>query len=77
MAGNVRKTILVDEKLLRDAKKILGVKTDTEALVKGLELIIRNDAYQQLAALMGSEKGRPIYDVPRRREKPAKKRRVA
>ncbi len=70
MAGNVRKTILVDEKLLRDAKEALGVKTDTDAFLRGLEMIIQRDASLKLAALGGSEKGRPIHRVPRRREKP-------
>lgn len=74
MGGTVRKTILVDERLLRDAKKALGVKTDTEAFLKGLEMIIMRDAAQKLALLGGSEKGMAMADVPRRREKPRKRR---
>ena len=77
MAGTVRKTILVDPQLLRDAKKALGVKTDTEAFLRGLELVVQDAAYQRLAALMGSEKGLPIVDVPRRREKPGRRRRAS
>ena len=70
----MKKTLHIDEKLLREARVACSARTDTEAVRLGLEALVRHAAYQQLAALGGSEPG--ARDVPRRREK-ASKRRVA
>jgi hypothetical protein len=40
----------------------------------GLEALVRHAAYQRLAALIGSE--RDAKDVPRRREKPGRRRKA-
>lgn len=71
----MKKTLNIDEKLLREAKAACGASTDTETIRQGLQTLVRNAAYQQLRTVFGSEPD--AKDVPRRREKPARKRRVA
>jgi len=68
----MKKTINIDEKLLKQAKKDCGAKTDTETIRLGLEALVRHAAYQRLRAYIGSEPD--AQDVPRRREKPARRR---
>lgn len=72
----MKKTLNVDEKLLRDAKAACGVKTDTETIRLGLEELVRHAAYQRLRELGGTMPG--LRDVPRRRPAaPTRKRRAA
>jgi Arc/MetJ family transcription regulator len=72
----MKKTLNIDDKLLRDAKEACGAATDTETIRLALEAIVRRAAYQRLSALGGSEPD--ARDVPRRRPAPpAKRRRVA
>jgi hypothetical protein len=71
----MKKTLHIDEKLLKDAKVAAGAATDTETVRLGLEALVRHAAYQRLRALRGSEP--KAKDVPRRRETPAGKRRAA
>jgi hypothetical protein len=72
---HVKKTLNIDPKLLKDAKAACGAKTDTEAVRLGLEALVRKAAYERLRALLGTEPN--AVDVPRRREKPVRKRRAA
>jgi Arc/MetJ family transcription regulator len=65
----MKKTLHIDERLLRDAKAASGAKTDTEAVRLGLEALVRRAAYERLRALRGSEPN--ARDVPRRRERPS------
>lgn len=71
----MKKTFNVDGKLLQEAKAACGAGTDTETLRLGLEALVRHAAYERLRDLLGSEPH--AQDVPRRREKPPAKRRVA
>lgn len=71
----MKKTFRLDEKLLREAKEASGAGTYTETVRRGLEALVRHAAYQQLMTFRGSEPD--AQDVPRRRERPARKRRVA
>lgn len=71
----MKKTFNVDDKLLNEAKEACGATTDTETIRLGLEALVRHAAYQRLKTYFGSEPN--AQDVPRRREKPARKRRVA
>lgn len=71
----MKKTFNLDEKLFQEAKEACGAATDTETIRLGLEALVRHAAYERLRALRGSEKN--PADVPRRREAPATKRRVA
>lgn len=62
----MKKTLHVDEKLLRQAKAACGASTDTETVRLGLEALVRHAAYERLRALGGSEPH--AHDVARRRE---------
>ena len=68
----MKKTLHVDETLLKQAKTACGATTDTEAVRLGLEALVRQAAYERLRALLGTEPD--AQDVPRRRET-AKRRR--
>jgi Arc/MetJ family transcription regulator len=63
----MKKTLHIDEALLRDARSASGAKTDTEAVRLGLEALVRRGAYERLRALRGSEPKAPV--TPRRRER--------
>jgi Arc/MetJ family transcription regulator len=63
----MKKTLHIDEQLLRDAKSASGAQTDTDTVRLGLEALVRRGAYERLRALRGSE--RHARDVRRRRER--------
>jgi Bacterial antitoxin of type II TA system, VapB len=71
----MKKTFHIDEKLFHEAKVACGAGTDTETVRLGLESLVRHAAYQRLRALLGTEPH--AQDVPRRRERPSAKRKVA
>jgi len=71
----MKKTLQIDGGLLREAKSACGASTDTETVRLGLESLVRRAAYERARALLGTEPH--AQDVPRRREKPVRKRRVA
>ncbi len=70
----MKKTLHIDEKLLKDARAACGAATDTDTVRLGLEALVRHAAHERLRALRGSEPD--ARDVPRRREKASGKRRV-
>ena len=69
----MKKTLHLDDKLLAEARAACGASTDTDTIRLGLEGLVRHAAYQRLATFIGSEPD--AKDVPRRRERPAAKRR--
>jgi Arc/MetJ family transcription regulator len=71
----MKKTLNIDDKLLRDARAAAGASTDTETVRLGLEALVRHAAYERLRALRGSEP--KAQDVSRRRERTPGKRRAA
>lgn len=71
----MKKTLNVDEALFVEARLASRATTDTETVRLGLEALVRHAAYERLRALRGSETA--VQDVPRRRSKPAAKRRQA
>ncbi len=71
----MKKTLHIDEKLLAEARAVTRAATDTEAVRLGLEALLRHAAYERVRALRGTEPA--ATDVPRRREKGSRKRRVA
>jgi Arc/MetJ family transcription regulator len=73
--SHMKKTLHIDEKLLAEARAASHAATDTEAVRLGLEALLRHAAYERLQALRGSEPA--AEEVPRRREKASRKRRVA
>ena len=71
----MKKTIHIDETLLRDAKAAAKAKTDTETVQLGLQALVRHAAYERLRALRGTEP--EAQNSPRRRESPARARQTA
>ena len=63
----MKKTLHIDDALLRDAKSASGAKTDTETVRLGLEALVRHGAYERLQALRGSEPH--ARETRRRRER--------
>jgi hypothetical protein len=70
-----KKTFSFDPELLKNAREACGAQTDTETIEEVLWALVRKDAYESLRKFRGSEPDAP--DVPRRREEPVKRRRVA
>jgi len=68
----MKKTMLLDDALLRAARSACGAMTDTDTVRLGLEALVRHAAYERLRVLRGSEPR--AQDTDRRRE-PAMKRR--
>jgi Bacterial antitoxin of type II TA system, VapB len=68
----MKKTFNLDEKLFREARAACGAATDTETIRLGLQALVRHAAYQRLRALLGTDP--QARDVPRRRERRAKRR---
>ena len=62
----MKKTLHIDETLLREARSAIGAPSDTETVRRGLEALVRDAAYQRLRALRGKEPR--ATDVRRRRE---------
>jgi len=62
----MKKTLHIDEKLLREARTVSRAATDTETVRMGLEALICNAAYERLRTLRGIEPA--AKDAPRRRE---------
>ncbi len=75
MFVRMKKTLHIDQKLLREARRACGATTDTETVRLGLEALVRHAAYARLQALRGSEPR--AQDVPRRRENGSRRRRTA
>ena len=71
----MKKTLHIDETLLRDARAVVGAKSDTHTVQLGLEALVRQGAYERLRALRGTEPR--ATEVPRRREGVAKRKRSA
>jgi hypothetical protein len=65
----MKKTLHINESLLRDAKSACGAKTDTDTVRLGLEALVRRGAYERLRALRGSEPR--ARAMARRRERPS------
>lgn len=71
----MKKTLHVDEALLREARFVSGARSDTDAVRLGLEALVRQGAYERLRALRGEEPR--ATDVRRRREAAAASKRPA
>jgi hypothetical protein len=62
----MKKTLHIDESLLREARAVSGARSDTDAVRLGLEALVRQGAYERLRTLRGKEPR--ATDVRRRRE---------
>jgi Arc/MetJ family transcription regulator len=61
----MKKTLHIDDQLLKEARVASRASTDTETVRLGLEALVRHAAYERLRALRGREPD--ARDVPRRR----------
>jgi Arc/MetJ family transcription regulator len=62
----MKKTLHIDEELLREARAASKAATDTETVRLGLEAVVRRAAYERLRALRGSQPN--VKVVSRRRD---------
>lgn len=62
----MRTTLNMDDKLVRKAKELTGIKEKTSLVRLGLEALIALESSRRLARLGGSE--RKLRSVPRRRQ---------
>jgi Arc/MetJ family transcription regulator len=62
----MKKTLHIDENLLREARSVSGARNDTDAVRLGLEALVRQGASERLRALRGKEPR--AAEVRRRRE---------
>ncbi len=60
----MKKTLHIDEDLLKKAREVSRASTDTETVRLGLEALVRHAAYERLSRLRGADLG--AVDVPRR-----------
>ena len=65
----MRTTINLDDELLKEARRITGVKGRTALIHEGLRALIERESARRLARLGGSEA--QLRPVPRRRPEPA------
>ena len=63
----MKKTLHIDQELLREARSASGASSDTDTVRLGLQALVREAAYHRLRALRGTEPR--VTDVRRRREK--------
>ena len=70
---SMKKTLHIDPDLLAKARQACGASTDTETVRQGLQALVRSAAYERMRQYLGSEPN--AQDVPRRRERPARKKR--
>lgn len=66
---HMRTTLIIDDNLLEQARKLSGLQEKTAVLHAGLEALIARESARRLAALGGSQKG--LRNIPRRRSKAA------
>jgi Arc/MetJ family transcription regulator len=62
---HMRTTLILDEKLLDEAKQLTGIQEKTALVRAGLEALIAREAGKRLAALAGAEP--QLRPIPRRR----------
>ena len=61
----MRTTINIDDKLLKKAAELTGIKEKTSLVRKGLNTLIALESSKRLAKLGGTERG--LANIPRRR----------
>jgi Arc/MetJ family transcription regulator len=73
---HMKKTMVIDDALLAEARAACGADTDTATVHAGLRALVKRVAHEELRALLGTETG-PVVDVPRRREAVRRRKRRA
>lgn len=64
---HMRTTLNIDDELLREARRMTGLKGKTDVVHAGLEALIARESARRLVALGGTEKG--LVAIRRRRPK--------
>jgi len=62
---HMRTTLIIDDSLLAQAKKLTGIEEKTALVHAGLKVLIEREAAKRLAALAGTQP--KLADIPRRR----------
>lgn len=75
LSYGMKKTLHIDDGLLRSARAAAGAGTDTETVRLGLEALVRQAAYERLRRLRGTEPH--AVTVPRRRPAAPRSKRPA
>ena len=63
----MKTTLELDEELIDEARRLTGIREDTDIIRAGLEALIAREVGRRLAALGGSEPR--MRQIPRRRSK--------
>ena len=61
---HMRTTLILDEELLADARRLSGLKEKTAVVHAGLRALISRESARRLAALGGTERAAPTYARP-------------
>lgn len=67
---HMRTTLNIDDRLLKDASELTGIKEKTALVRLGLETLISQENRKRLIALGGTQKR--LRPIPRRRSSPGK-----
>jgi Arc/MetJ family transcription regulator len=70
MHMKTRTTLIIDDELLEEARKLTGLDEKTAVVHAGLKALIMRESARQLAELGGSQPD--LKPIPRRRSKPAR-----
>ena len=62
---HMRTTLNIDDKILRKASELTGIREKTSLVRLGLEVLIAKESSKRLANLGGTEND--LQDIPRRR----------
>jgi Arc/MetJ family transcription regulator len=65
---HMRTTLIIDDALLEEARRLTGIAEKTALVRAGLEALIEREAAQRLAALGGTMPH--LEPIPRRRPRP-------
>ena len=68
MHMKTRTTLIIDDELLEQARKLTGLEEKTAVIHEGLKALIRRESARQLAELGGSQPD--LKPIPRRRSNP-------
>jgi len=63
-----RTTLILDDELLEEARKLTGLEEKTAVVHEALRALVRRESARQLAELGGSQPG--LKQIPRRRSEP-------
>lgn len=68
MHMKTRTTLILDDELLEEARKLTGLEEKTAVIHEALKALVRRESARQLADLGGTEPA--LKPIPRRRSEP-------